>query len=106
MGRELGRRWNALEPAVKRPYEERAAAAKEKYQLALAAYTPAVQPPPAVSGKLTKKERRESRDPSKPKRALSSFMLWCQAELEIVGLLFSSSKFLSAGCPVFIFLNQ
>jgi hypothetical protein len=91
MGRELGRRWGALDPAAKRPYEERAAAAKEKYQLALTAYTPAVSvqlPPPAVSGKLTKKERRESRDPSKPKRALSSFMLWCQAELEIIGLLF------------------
>jgi hypothetical protein len=87
MGRELGRRWGALEPAAKRPYEERAAAAKEKYQLALTDYTPA-QPPPAVSGKLKRKERRESRDPSAPKRALSSFMLWCQAELRIIGLLF------------------
>jgi hypothetical protein len=57
----------------------------------MAAYTP--QPPPAVSGKLTKKERRESRDPSKPKRALSSFMLWCQAELEIIGLLFLRRNF-------------
>jgi hypothetical protein len=45
-------------------------AAKEEYQLPLAVCTPPFQPA-AVSGKLSKKERRESRDPIVPERANS-----------------------------------
>jgi len=95
MGRELGRHWLALDKATKLLYEQKAAAAIEQYKLALAPYTPPPGPQAtgaapgaflgtAPAGKMSKKERRESRDPAAPKRALSSFMLWCQDERETV----------------------
>jgi hypothetical protein len=58
LGKELGRRWGLLDAAAKLPFEQAAVAAKEKYQLAMSAYTPPTQPAAAATAagkKMSKK---------------------------------------------------
>jgi len=49
VGRELSKRWKALDDAAKKPFHELAAADKERYEREKAAYDAANPPPPVVA---------------------------------------------------------
>ena len=51
VGRELSKRWKALDDAAKKPFHELAAADKERYESEKTAYDAANQPPPVVAAK-------------------------------------------------------
>lgn len=88
IGKELGRRWAALEPAARLPYQQLAATERDQYKVALRTYNTSASSSGASTttpkGKLTKKQRQAARDPAAPKKPLTSFLLWSQQEREAV----------------------
>jgi hypothetical protein len=92
VGKELGRRWQCLDPAVKKDYEARAVAAKEQYIQALAAYTSS---PEFVEKQRQLQQERKMADMNRkggmvkepvapPKRPPSAFQLWAAANRQLI----------------------
>jgi len=65
VGRELSQRWEALDDDAKRPFLERAAADKERYDREKAAYDAANQPAPVVAENVPSNEAPQLRKPAK-----------------------------------------
>ena len=74
VGRELSKRWKALDDAAKKPFHELAAADKERYEREKADYEAANPPPPVVAAKSAPpapppRKRPAPRRPPPPKRS-------------------------------------
>merc|ERR1719298_121561 len=62
--------WSKMPEAQKKPFEDKAAKAKEQYEKEMAAYEP------DESQFITKKGTKAAKDPNAPKRASSAYMIW------------------------------
>ena len=69
VGRELGKRWKALDDAAKKPFRELAAADKERYESEKTAYDAANQPPPVVAAKSAPPASAPRKSKKKKRRA-------------------------------------
>ena len=67
----------SLDAARKATYEKRAADDKERYKEEMESYSPPASPEPVAASKGGK---RAKKDPNAPKRAMSAYILFAQAE--------------------------
>merc|ERR1719389_1395206 len=68
--KKMGELWSKMPEAQKKPFEDKAAKAKEQYEKDMAAYEP------DESQFITKKGTKAAKDPNAPKRASSAYMIW------------------------------
>ena len=72
---ELSKLWKEADEAARRPFEEMAERERERYRAQMARYVP--PPPGFVFPKAAVQRKKTPRDPMKPKRAMSSYLLFC-----------------------------
>lgn len=64
VAKELGRRWAAIDPAIKQSYEQRYQGSRRQYEQQMQAYKP----------------QKKKKDPNAPKQPLSAYFLFSQEE--------------------------
>jgi len=75
--REVGRRWDLLDHGARVAYEQKAEEDKERYAEEMESYTPPVSPT-----FVQKRGKKSHKDPNAPKRALSAYLFFSQAEFK------------------------
>jgi len=74
VGAELGRLWQNLSDTAKKPYDKQAAQDKERFDRESANYTP---DPEFLKQQALAKTKRLKKDPAKPKRSRSGYLVFC-----------------------------
>merc|ERR1719217_587175 len=69
-GKKAGEIWGKMTDAQKKPYEDKAAKAKEQYEKDMASYEP------DESQFITKKGTKAAKDPNAPKKAATAYFIW------------------------------
>jgi hypothetical protein len=75
IGKAMGLKWKDTSEEDRKPYEDEAAADKERYQTEMSSYEP-----PSSDDEGGKKKKKRKKDPNAPKKALSSYMFFCKGE--------------------------
>jgi len=70
VAKKAGEIWGKMTDAQKKPFEDKAAKAKEQYEKDMASYEP------DESQFITKKGTKKEKDPNAPKKAMSAYFLW------------------------------
>eukprot|EP00434_Breviolum_minutum_P021145 symbB.v1.2.018657.t1/scaffold1498.1/size115254/3 len=76
VAKAAGVAWKKLSAAKKKPYEKAATAAREEWKEKMEAFKSAGGVVPKRAAPGTRVAKKAPRDPNKPKRPLSSYMLW------------------------------
>jgi len=100
IGKKLGEMWKALTPDEKKKFDEIAQKDQERYQKAMEGYQPPSSSSESESEDEPKKKKRKKKakkDPSKPKRSMSSFMFFANAKRPQVREKYPNSKITDIG---------
>lgn len=73
--KEIGRRWNAVDPVKKSGYEMMAAEDRDRYQEEMESYSP-----PASPDYGSAKKGKRAKDPNAPKRPVSAYLSFFTVE--------------------------
>jgi hypothetical protein len=74
VGAELGKLWQKLSDSNKEPYNKEAAADKERFEKEMKRYTP---DPEYLKQVALQKTKRLKKDPARPKRSRSAYLVFC-----------------------------
>merc|ERR1712110_849564 len=74
VGSELGKLWKDMSKKAKKPFNEKAEIDKERYTKAMESYVP---DPDIVEKNAKQAVKRLKKDPAKPKRSRSAYLVFC-----------------------------
>jgi len=77
IGAELGKLWKQLPEPARKPYNTKAEKDKARYNLEMESYTPSAEHLADVLAFEAQNTRRLKKDPSKPKRSRSAYLIFC-----------------------------